>query len=70
MEVILEFLSHIISNLTNAVKGSISDLWVRVSKVLDNDRNHWANLLDIINVLSDLGKSHESCILVSPVSSV
>ena len=58
MEVLLEFFGHIISHLTDAMKGSISDLGVRVKKVLDNNGDHRSNLLDVIKILSDLRECH------------
>ena len=67
MEVLLEFFGHIISHLTDAMKSSISDLGVRVKKVLDNNRDHRSNLLDVIKILSNLRECHQASILVSPV---
>jgi hypothetical protein len=54
VEVLLEFFGHIICHLTDAMKGSISNLRVRVKKVLDNNGDHRCNLLDVIKILSDL----------------
>jgi hypothetical protein len=54
VEVLLEFFGHIISHLTDTMKGSISDLGVRVKKVLDNNWDHRCNLLDVIKIFSDL----------------
>jgi len=50
----LESLVHVVSNLTNAMKSSVPDLGVRVSKMLDDKRHHRLDLLDVIKVLSDL----------------
>ena len=36
----LEIFSHVITDLTNAVEGSMSDLWVRVLQVLENSWHH------------------------------
>jgi len=63
----LEVLSHIITNLSEAVESCIPNFWVHVLQMLNDNWNHGSNILDIINILSDLGKSHESCIFVSPV---
>jgi hypothetical protein len=54
MEVLLEFFGHIISHLTDAMKGSISNLGVRVKQMLDNNGDHWCNLLDVIKILTNL----------------
>ncbi len=54
VEVLLEFFGHVISHLTDAMKGSISNLRVRVKKVLDNNWDHRCNLLDVIKIFSDL----------------
>jgi hypothetical protein len=58
MESFLEFLSHIVCHLSNAMQRGVSDFRVRMLKVLDNDWNHWSNLPDIIEVLSNLRESH------------
>ena len=67
MEVLLEFFSHIISHLPDAMKGSISNLGVRVKQMLDNNGDHWCNLLDVIKILTNLWERHKTSILVSPV---
>lgn len=54
MEVILELFSHVISDLTNTVKSSISDLRVRMCQVLNYDWDHWCDLLNIIYVFTNL----------------
>lgn len=35
--------------------------------VLKNSGNHWSDLLDIVNILSDLREGHDTSMLVSPV---
>jgi hypothetical protein len=67
VEVLLEFFSHIICHLANTMKGSISDLRIGVLEVLHNDGDHRCNLLDVIEIFSNLRESHESRILVSPI---
>jgi anti-sigma regulatory factor (Ser/Thr protein kinase) len=67
VEVLLEFFSHIICHLTYTMKGSISDLRIGVLEVLHNDGDHGSNLLDVIEIFSNLRESHESRILVSPI---
>lgn len=67
VEGILKILRHVISHLPNAMKGSISDLRVWVLQVIYYSRDHWRDLLDIIQVLTNLRESHETGIFVAPV---
>jgi hypothetical protein len=66
-ELFLEFLGHIVTNLTNAVEGSKSDLGIWVLQVSEHDWDHSRNVLDIVDVFTNLGESHQSSILVSPI---
>ena len=54
VEGFLEVFGHIVSHLTNAMKGSISNLRVRVLKMLNDNWDHWSDLLNVIKVLSNL----------------
>ncbi len=67
MEVVLEFLGHVVSNLADTMKSCISNLRIRMSKVLNYNWDHWSNLLNVIDVLSDLRESHDTCVFISPV---
>lgn len=55
-ESFLELAWHVIGKLTNAVKGCVSNLGVLVGEVLQDNRDHTFDLLNIINVLTDLGE--------------
>ena len=68
MEGLLEIVWHIISELTNAMKTSISDLRVLMLKVRENRWHHRGDLLDFIDILSDLRECHDTSVLVAPVS--
>jgi hypothetical protein len=50
------------------VKSGISDFWVTVLEVLNYNRDHGTNLLNIVDVFSNLRESHKSSVFVSPVS--
>jgi len=63
----LELLIHIITDLTNAVKGGVADLGVVVFKMLDNDWDHSTDIVNIVNVLTNLRESHKTCVFVAPV---
>ena len=63
---LLEVFSHVIADLTDAVEGSVSDSWIRVLQMLEHLWNHGANILDVINVLTNLREGHKGGILVSP----
>jgi hypothetical protein len=67
MEIFLEFFCHIIRNLSDAMNGSVSNLWNWVMEVLQNSGDHWGNFIYGIDVFTDLGQSHKTGILVSPV---
>jgi len=54
MERLLEVIGHIICQLSNAVKGSVSDLWVLVLQMLENLWHYRSDLLDIVDILTDL----------------
>ena len=64
---ILELIGHIVSDLTNCVEGGISDLGVGMGTVLKNDGNHHLDLLWIVDVLTNLTESHNTCVFESPV---
>ena len=66
-EVLLEFLGHIISDLADSVKRGISDLWVGVVAVLNNNRNHDLDLLRIVHILTDLTESHDAGVFIAPI---
>lgn len=70
MESFLEFLCHVVCDLTNAMERSVSDLRVRMLQVRDYDRNHSCNLAGLIDILANLGEGQDTCILVSPVGFV
>jgi hypothetical protein len=63
----LEIVRHVISELSDSVSGCVPNLRVRVLEVLHKDRDHSGNLASLINVLSNLGESHNSSVFVSPV---
>ena len=67
MEVLLELLSHIVSDLTKAMKGRVSDLGNWVLKVLDDNWDHGGDLRNVVDVLTNLGECHKAGVLVSPV---
>jgi len=67
VEGLLEIAWHVISNLSNAVQGCISDLRVTVLYVLQDGWDHGSNLLNVIDVLSNLGEGHDASVLVPPV---
>lgn len=67
VESLLEIAWHVISNLSNAVQGCISNLWVSVLNVLQDGWDHGSNLLNVIDVLSHLGEGHDTSVLVPPV---
>ena len=51
---LLELLSHVVTDLSNAMQCSISDLWILVLQVLHDNWYHGLDILDIINVLTNL----------------
>lgn len=63
----LETWFHIISDLSNSVTDGVSDLGVGMADELHDSSNDWLDLLDLIDVLSDLGESHDGGENVSPV---
>jgi hypothetical protein len=67
MEVLLELLSHVISDLTKAVEGRVSDLGNWVLKVLDDNWDHGGDLRNVVDILANLGECHKAGIFVSPV---
>ena len=67
---LLEIFSHIVTDLTDAMEGSVSYLWVWMLQVLEHSWHHGSNVLDILDILSNLRESHQSSILVSPVALV
>lgn len=70
MESILKIWAHVFCNLADAVNSCVSDFRHRVLQMLDHYRNHSLDLLDVIDVFSNLGKRHEASIFVSPICSV
>ena len=54
IEMLLKVSGHVISELADAVESSVSDLWVGVLNVLDDDRYHSLNFANFINIFSDL----------------
>lgn len=66
-EMFLETWFHIIGYLSNRVTDGVSDLGVGVADELHDSSNDWLDLLDLIDVLSDLGESHDGGENVSPV---
>jgi hypothetical protein len=67
MESLLEIFSHVVCHLSNTVDSSIADLRVRVLEMLNNNRNHGSNLVNVIKILTNLRQSHKASILVSPI---
>ena len=67
VESFLEVARHIVSDLANAVQRSISDLGVGVLDVLQHNWDHRSNLLNVVDILTDLGECHDTSMLVSPV---
>ena len=55
---LLELLGHIITDLTDAVESSVSNLGVGVLQVSQHDWDHSSDVLDIVNVLTNLRESH------------
>mmetsp|Transcript_19732 Transcript_19732/g.24346 ORF Transcript_19732/g.24346 Transcript_19732/m.24346 type:complete len:472 (-) Transcript_19732:9-1424(-) len=70
MEVLLEVIGHVVGELANAVESSVSDLRVLVLQVLEDSGHHGSDLFDIVDVLTDLGESHDTSVLVAPVGVV
>ena len=64
---LLELFGHVITDLSDTMKGCVSDFWVWMLKVLNNDWDHDTNVLNIIDILTNLWEGHECSILVSPV---
>ena len=67
MECFLEITWHVISKLSNAVKSCISDFRVLMLHMLEDSWHHGLDLIDLINILTDLRESHDSCMLIAPV---
>lgn len=70
MEHLLELRIEVISNLSEAMKGSKTDLRVLVLAVLLNNGDHLGNLIDAVDVLTNLRESHNTGMFVAPVSVV
>ena len=64
---LLEVLGHVVGKLTDRVEGSVSNLWVRVLQVLDQDGDHGSDFLSLINIFADLRERHDTSMLVAPV---
>lgn len=64
---LLELIRHVVSDLTDSVKGSISNLGVGVGTVLNDDGDHNLDLLWVIDILANLTESHNTSMFVSPV---
>ena len=58
MEGLLEILCHIVCHLSNTVDSSIADLRVGVLEMLNNNRYHGSNLVNVIKILTNLGERH------------
>ena len=54
LEMLLKVSWHVVSELADAVEGSVSDLWVGVLNVLDYDWYHGSDFINLINVFADL----------------
>ena len=67
---LLEVFGHVVRDLANAVDSRVSDFRIWMSQVLNYFWHHGSDVLDVLNVLSDLGESHESRVLISPVGVV
>jgi hypothetical protein len=67
MVVLLKLFRHIVGNLTDSVKRSISDLWIGMRTVLAQNWHHHGNFLRIVNVLANLTKRHNTSMFVPPV---
>ncbi len=67
VEVFLEIFCHVVGHLPNAMKSSVADLGIRVLKVHNDYWDHRSNLLNVVEVFSNLRKGHQTSILVSPV---
>ena len=67
---LLELLGHVIGDLANSVEGSVSNLGIRVLAVLSDHWDHHLDLLGLVDVLTNLGESHDAGVLVAPVTVV
>ena len=63
----LEVVGHIVSQLTDSMACSVSDFGVVELKVFDQDGNHCFNLVNLFNILTNLGESHNTGVLETPV---
>lgn len=57
----------VLGELADAVVCSVANFGVRVLQMLDQNGNHYANRLDIVDVFSNLRKGHNSCMFVPPI---
>lgn len=67
MVILLEFFRHVVRNLANSMKGSISNLGVGVHAVLAQNWNHHGDLGWFVNILTYLAECHDSGMFVAPV---
>lgn len=65
--ILLEFLRHVVSNLTDCVQRRISNFRVGMSAVLAQNWHHHSNFLGVVDVFTNLTESHDTSVLVSPV---
>ena len=64
---LLELFGHVLSDLADAVERSVSDLWIGVFEMLNNNGDHHSYLGRLVNILTDLGEGHDTGVFVSPV---
>lgn len=64
----LKLFRHIISNLPNRMKGSKTNLRIRMGKMLTQNWHHNSDFLRIVYIFTYLTKCHNTGVLVAPVS--
>lgn len=70
VEHLLKFRVEVISDLSEAVETGEANFGVGMCAMLFNNWNHSRNLFRSINVFTHLGESHDTSVLVTPVSVV
>ena len=51
---LLELFGHVITDLTDAMKCSVSDLGIWVTQMLNDNRYHGRDILDVVDIFADL----------------
>lgn len=66
----LELLGHVISNLTDRMEASVSNFWVWIFRMLNNGWHDRSDLFRVIDILTNLTESHNTSVLVPPVTCI